>query len=147
MKHLSWLALLALTAAGCAQVQRVDIPDTVPELRPGILQGYLDPQALPDSAALVPPPPADGSAAQARDQEASAAALALRGTPRWDLAAADAVLMFPEAARTPSPARSAPASPSRRRPISTGCCIAPSPTWVSRPTPPKSATSVRGRSW
>ncbi len=100
MKALSFLALLALLAAGCAQVQRVEIPDTVPELRPGILQGYLAPEALPDSAALVPPPPAEGSAAEARDQEASAAALALRGTPRWDLAAADAVLTFPEAADT-----------------------------------------------
>ena len=100
MKTLSWLALFALAAAGCARVQPVEIPDTVPELRPGLLQGYLAPEELPNSVALVPPPPAAGSAAEVRDQEASAAALALRGSPRWDLAAADAVLTFPEAAET-----------------------------------------------
>ncbi len=100
MKLLNWLALLALLAAGCARVQPIEIPDTVPELRPGLLQGYLAPEDLPNSVALVPPPPAAGSAAEVRDQEASEAALALRGSPRWELAAADAVLTFPEAAET-----------------------------------------------
>lgn len=100
MKALNWLALLALVAAGCARVQPVGIPDTVPELRPGILQGYLEPDALPDSVRLVPPPPSQGSVAEARDEAASVAALARHGTARWDLAAADAVLAFPEAAGT-----------------------------------------------
>ena len=49
---------------------------------------------------LIPPPPAQGSAAYALDEEVSQKALALRDTPRWDLAAKDADLSFPEAAGT-----------------------------------------------
>ncbi|KAB7768750.1 acid phosphatase [Xanthomonas maliensis] len=60
--------------------------------------GYLDQRALPDSRRLVPPPPQDGSAALANDEAVAKAMLALRGTPRWDLAARDAVLSFPAAA-------------------------------------------------
>ncbi len=106
--RLHWAALFALLVSGRTQVHQVEIPDTVPELRPGILQGYLDPEALPDSAALVPQPPAEGSTALARDQEASASALSLRGTPRWNLAAADAALTFPESAGSFSYALGAP---------------------------------------
>jgi acid phosphatase (class A) len=72
----------------------------VPEVRPGILQGYLPAEALPDSATLLPPPPDADSGAMARDREANAAALGLRNTRRWEMAAADAVLRFPEAAET-----------------------------------------------
>jgi acid phosphatase (class A) len=108
MRSVALLALLAMMAGACAQVGRVDIPDTVPELRPGILQGYLAPETLPDSAALLPAPPPQGSAAMVRDQQASASALALRGTPRWELAAADAELRFPQAAETFSCALGAP---------------------------------------
>jgi len=70
----------------------------VPEIRPGFPEGYLAKEAVPDSAALLPPPPALGSAAAALDQEIARADLALRGTPRWDLARIDAELSFPEAA-------------------------------------------------
>jgi len=35
----------------------------VREIRPGVLAGYLAKTALPDSLALLPPPPALGSAA------------------------------------------------------------------------------------
>lgn len=59
--------------------------------------GYLAMDALPDSLALLPPPPAAGSAAEARDQEANRAALALHGGPRWDLSMQDADLSFPNA--------------------------------------------------
>lgn len=55
-------------------------------------KGYLTPTDLPDSLALNPPAPAAGSAIEARDVEASKAAIALRGTPRWDLARRDADL-------------------------------------------------------
>jgi len=85
---------------GCAGLEGPTKPAAVPEIHPGILAGYLDPETLPDSLALIPPPPADGSAALAFDEEVSRRSLALRGTPRWDLAAADAELMFPEAAGT-----------------------------------------------
>jgi acid phosphatase (class A) len=70
----------------------------VPEIRPGVLAGYLPATALPDSIALLPPPPAEGSGGQAMDDEASRTGLALQGTVRWKLAAMDANLSFPWAA-------------------------------------------------
>lgn len=94
--------------AGCAGFERQSKPAAVPEIRPGILAGYLQPEALPNSLALLPPPPAAGSAAFALDQEVSRKSLALRGTPRWKLAAEDANLMFPQAAGTFSCALGAP---------------------------------------
>ena len=93
------LAFMAIIA-GCAGLMRSQNSAAVPEIHPGILAGYLDPATLPDSLALLPPPPADGSAALALDEETSRRGLALRGTPRWNLAARDADLMFPEAAGT-----------------------------------------------
>ena len=87
-------------AAGCTSFERQSKPAAVPEIHPGILAGYLQPEALPNSLALIPPPPAKGSAALALDEEASRKSLALCGTPRWNLAADDANLMFPQAAGT-----------------------------------------------
>jgi len=58
-----------------------------PEIRSDILPGYLSPKALPDSLALIPPPPAAGSAALALDEAVSQNSFALRDTPRWTLAA------------------------------------------------------------
>lgn len=92
------LLAIAVVTAGCAAPSRQ--PEPVPELRPGLLAGYLAPVALPDSLALVAPPPAPGSDAVRADGAASRAALALRDTPRWTLAGADAVLAFPAAAAT-----------------------------------------------
>ena len=89
-----------LAIAGCASVDTVKIPAEVPEIHPGILAGYLPPEALPNSLALIPPPPAEGSAALALDEEVSRKALALRDTPRWELATEDANLKFPDAAGT-----------------------------------------------
>lgn len=70
--------------------------------------GYLASDALPSSLALLPPPPAPGSSALARDEEANRAALALQGGPRWALAAQDADLSFPNAPGTFSCAIGAP---------------------------------------
>lgn len=75
---------------------------------PGFVAGYLAKEALPDGLALLPPPPAEGSAAQARDEEAAKRALAQNGTPRWDLATQDADISFPNAAGTFSCALGAP---------------------------------------
>ena len=86
--------------AGCAGLAGNGRPAAVPEIHPGILAGYLNPKTLPDSLALIPPPPDGGSAAFALDKEVSQKGLALQGSPRWDLAAEDAELMFPEAAGT-----------------------------------------------
>jgi acid phosphatase (class A) len=80
----------------------------VPEIRPGVLAGYLPAKAIPNSLALIPPPPAAGSAALAYDEEVSRKGLTLRDTPRWALATEDANLKFPQAAGTFSCALNAP---------------------------------------
>lgn len=75
-------------------------PAVVGEFRAGsgYLKGYLDRKQLPDSLALLPKPPADGSAEAAADLAVHRATRALRDTPRWALAAADDNLKFPKAA-------------------------------------------------
>ena len=52
--------------------------------------GYLATSAFPDSSKLLPPPPEPGSAEMARDEQARQAAIALKGTARYELAKADA---------------------------------------------------------
>ena len=97
----TFLVLLCIAViTGCAGLQEQDKPAAVPEIRPGILAGYLQPEALPNSLTLIPPPPAEGSAAFALDEEVHRKSIELRGTLRWDLAAKDAELMFPDAAGT-----------------------------------------------
>jgi acid phosphatase (class A) len=98
-KRLFVLLVIAITA-GCAGFEGQSKPAGVPEIHPGILAGYLQPEEHPNSLALIPPPPAEGSAALILDEEVSRKSIELRGTPRWDLAAKDAELMFPEAAGT-----------------------------------------------
>jgi len=98
-KILVVLTCISITA-GCAGFGGQSKPAAVPEIYPGILAGYLQPEELPNSLALIPPPPAAGSAALALDEEVSRSNLVLRGTARWELATADAELMFPEAAGT-----------------------------------------------
>lgn len=93
----------AITIAGCGStgsIQAPISPSAVGELRPdsGYLRGYLARDELPDSLALVPPPPSPGSAAFAADVEAFWALTALRDGPRGDQAAKDAMLRFPMAA-------------------------------------------------
>lgn len=70
------------------------------QLPPGYLPGYLPKGATPDSLTLVPPPPAPGSPAQARDDAVAKAAVADEGGPRWKQAIEDADLSFPHAAGT-----------------------------------------------
>jgi acid phosphatase (class A) len=101
------LACVALTT-GCASSGKLSQPAAVPEFAPGFLVGYLPRESLPNSLALLPPPPAAGSAALAYDEEINRKALTLRGTPRWTLANEDANLMFPRAAGTFSCALNAP---------------------------------------
>ena len=93
-----WLLAVALTFGGCVSQAPAPGLAPVPEVRPGILAGYLPPEALPDSLALIPPPPVPGSPADALDREISTRSLALQDSPRWALAARDADLMFPQAA-------------------------------------------------
>jgi len=91
---LAWVA----AAAGCAGTRGADQLDRalapVPDWEGA---GYLAPAALPDSVALVPSRPAEGSLAAARDSELNRLALTLRGSQRWRIAADDADLTFPHA--------------------------------------------------
>ena len=96
------IALLAATAAlavaGAGFAQQAAPPSSLSSAsRLMATPGYLPRGAAPDSLLLNPPPPAPGSAAEARDVAAAEAALALHGTPRWKLATQDA-LLSPETA-------------------------------------------------
>ena len=71
------------------------VPEFHPELGLGALQGYLDPKALPNSLALIPPPPLAGTAALAHDEEVAKSTFGLRDTPRFTLAASDFDLKLP----------------------------------------------------
>ena len=90
MKHLWAAGLLALAGAAVWAEQPLPTPETF-----RIPPGYLEHADLPDSAALIPAPPASGSAAQARDDAASRNGQTLQGSARWDLATADAELFSP----------------------------------------------------
>jgi len=112
-KCIGWsLALFsgALSAliAGCAGLGEHQETTAIPGGFPGRLAGYLALADLPKSVALIPPAPAPGSPAQALDDEISHRSFALRDTPRWTLAAADAKLSFPHAAGIFSCALNAP---------------------------------------
>jgi len=89
-----------LVASGCASSGRVAAPTSaaqVGEFQPGLLNGYLAPTELPDSLALLPAPPAEGSAAQTVDDAAFRELTKFQGTPRGDIAVQDADLSFPHA--------------------------------------------------
>jgi acid phosphatase (class A) len=106
-KIVTALTCLVIVAA-CASVETPSKPAAVPEVRLGLLEGYLAPNALPNSLALLPPPPAAGSTAFLLDEKIYRKTRSLRGTPRWALAIEDADLMFPQAAGTFSCALNAP---------------------------------------
>jgi acid phosphatase (class A) len=97
------LTCIAITA-GCANFAKQSQPPVVPDGFPG----YLASDTLPNSEALIPPPPAAGSSALALDQDISRDSLTLRDSPRWTLAAEDADLKFPSAAGTFSCALNVP---------------------------------------
>lgn len=87
-------------------------PSTVPELKHGLLQGYLGKDDLPDSMQLLNGPPQAGSADEALDRAKAEATFALKDTPRWRLAAMDADLHFTAAASVFSCALGVPISES-----------------------------------
>jgi acid phosphatase (class A) len=58
--------LAALQAApGCKtnKIPQASTEEQVKEIMPGLLQGYLSKEEIPNSLALVPPPPEEGSVA------------------------------------------------------------------------------------
>jgi len=88
-----------LIITGCAAGINQGKIAAVPELRAGYVAGYLYPgKTLPNSLALIPPPPAPGSTDFALDEDVAKRSFALRGTPRFALAASDYDLRFPHAA-------------------------------------------------
>jgi acid phosphatase (class A) len=64
------------------------------------LQGYLAKEEIPNSLALVPPPPEEGSAAFALDQEYAKKAVESKDSARFNLAVTDAELHFPAAVKS-----------------------------------------------
>lgn len=86
------IGLLAVSLGACGVLAQA--PSV---MRPLLGQGYLSAEAVPDGIALTPPPPEPGSERAVADTRAEAAALALQGSPRWDLARKDADLRSPGA--------------------------------------------------
>ena len=83
MKLLAVALLTGLALAACQSDnagQHILAP--VPELRHGLMQGYLHEEPPLNSAAFLPPPPASGSAQQAADDAASAAMRVFEGSAR-----------------------------------------------------------------
>ncbi len=93
------MALVAIVA-GCAAVDAPAPRPAPAEFGAATAAGYLPAAAVPDSVALLPPPPADGSLRQRADADANAKALLLHGSPRWAVATDDDALDFPAAAGT-----------------------------------------------
>lgn len=95
------LATLTLLTACQSAMPRQSVPSTsaedVGEIRKGsgILNGYLKRGQYPDSLALLPPPPEQGSDQSAADLQAHRQAQPLRQTGRWAMASRDAVLSYP----------------------------------------------------
>lgn len=143
-----WAFPALMLLAGCATV--APPPKDLPEVRPGYIAGYLQPAQLPDTAKLLPPPPAPGSPAQAADEALYKAVSKLQGTPRWALAAKDADLTFPNAAAVFSCAlgitiskEATPHSNMLLRRVRMDSSRARSPMRIPRGTPPSAG---RGRS-
>ena len=91
--------VLAVVASACVAAcatrpEAAQDAVVVPERSPGVTIGYLDGVAF-DSAALVPAPPAPGTAAHALDDDIARRALALHDSRRWQQATVDADLDFP----------------------------------------------------
>jgi acid phosphatase (class A) len=105
--NLFLIGFVLLISMGCAHVENQGSP-TVTGLRPGFVPGYLPRETVPNSAVLLPPPPAADTTAFTLDQEAYRKTRSLRDTARWRQAAEDADLMFPQAAGTFSCALNAP---------------------------------------
>ena len=60
---------VALAGALVASGASAQAPAAQPAGIPGLLQGYLSPESLPDSLALLPPPPAADTASIALDED------------------------------------------------------------------------------
>jgi len=91
-----------IATSSCVQTSTQEKPQTslkleLTELHPGILEGYLSEEELPNSLLLVSPPPREGSAAFTLDQEMATMYVAIDDEERKIQATKDANLHFPEA--------------------------------------------------
>lgn len=100
-----WLCLSVLLLTACQPPPaKTALPSTSPEevgeyrKGSGYLNGYLTRAQMPDSLALLPPPPTAGTVQEAADIDRYRQSRALRDTPRWALARQDTNLKFPAAA-------------------------------------------------
>ena len=96
----SLLALAAVSLiSACSSLPPTSLAD-IGEIKPGsgYPKGYLSASALPDSLALLPAPPAPGSAAQADDDATYRALAGDKTNLRREQAARDAELHFPASA-------------------------------------------------
>ena len=91
MKRTTILLVAGLLVASVGQAQQDTTSGASPMRRAATVEGYLAEGDHPDTVALLPPPPAPGSAALALDKALNQEALALRGSARWDMAAQDAI--------------------------------------------------------
>lgn len=93
------LGIVCVALQGCVHQRSEPVPSTdmakIGELFPGFPKGYLAHDALPDSLAILPPPPATDSAAGKADEAAYIATRALADGPRGEVATRDADLRFP----------------------------------------------------
>lgn len=95
-RRIALLSVLAVVSAPGARAPGMT-PDGAPASEAGTLlanlpPSYLAPAQLPDSLALLPPPPQKGSAAFKRDEAARKSVVRYRGTLRWTRASTDANL-------------------------------------------------------
>ncbi len=89
--------MLSCTQQTTHQQTVTSLSKDIKEISPGILEGYLSKEEIPNSLKLVPPPPEEGSAAFMLDQELAAKYVALKDELRKEQATKDAILAFPEA--------------------------------------------------
>jgi acid phosphatase (class A) len=103
--HASLCFSLALLLLGSCTLQApkeksapTSLDKEIPEVRPGILEGYLASEDMPNSLMLIPPPPEEGSAGWQLDMEMAEYYLSMDNEARKAQAVVDADLHFPQAA-------------------------------------------------
>lgn len=90
------IVISVILVISCAS-SKTSLKSGITEIRPGVMSGYLGIRELPNSLALLPPPPEEGSTAFKLDEEISINNLESGDSARWEQAKADAILYFPDA--------------------------------------------------
>jgi acid phosphatase (class A) len=95
------LAAFVLVATGCgtlaAQAPTATAAKPATPTGTQLVGGYVPRERLPIIAALIPPPPAPGTATKNADDAIYKATRTMKGGARWDLATADVPLVMPKA--------------------------------------------------